>query len=277
MSSEETEEKTKGLWRRLWGTYGLIVVGNIVFFILLYTFSYRPHNDESRSTEFLTLAQEQESDGQLAVAKTLYEKIVADYGATKAARDAKERMEKVDALLAKNRSEAAAIRQPPPLKLATILGQEPAWFLSTMLAGLYASLDEADKPRFFNALDRYLELAFAHGSATYDKLKSSQDFAHPDLQTRYLDLKGSCRFQDAYIWNDIEVVNQNLYPWNNAVIGVKVSQADDQKEASVRSPLLKAGKHIVATDFNITKEDGHVHCEVEINAAEGKTVFKQRL
>ena len=69
----------------IWSKYGLIVVGNIVFFILLYFFSYRPHNEENRASEFLSIAQSAETGGRKETALDLYERILSDYGETRAA------------------------------------------------------------------------------------------------------------------------------------------------------------------------------------------------
>ena len=66
-----------GRLRRAWDKYGLIVVGNIIFFVLLYWFSYRPHNAESRAGEILSIGQMHESDGQLEAALAVYGRIAA--------------------------------------------------------------------------------------------------------------------------------------------------------------------------------------------------------
>src|SRR5690606_9682238 len=44
-----------GFVHAMWQKYGLIVVGNIVFFALLYFVQYRPNSIDNRATELLTM------------------------------------------------------------------------------------------------------------------------------------------------------------------------------------------------------------------------------
>jgi hypothetical protein len=67
-----------GAIRGMWNKYGLIVVGNVVFFALLYFVQYRPNSRDSRATELLTLAQREESEQRLEAAESVYSKILAD-------------------------------------------------------------------------------------------------------------------------------------------------------------------------------------------------------
>src|SRR6187399_1017035 len=92
----------------LWQKYGLIVVGNVVFFALLYFIQYRPNSREARATELLTMAQREEAEQHLEAAETLYAKVVADYGDANAFVIARERLPKVQALAKKKRE-----TQPP--------------------------------------------------------------------------------------------------------------------------------------------------------------------
>ncbi len=62
---------SKAMIVQSWKKYGLIVVGNIVFFALLYFISYRPNNDENRAAEFLSMAQEQEATETVALPEEL--------------------------------------------------------------------------------------------------------------------------------------------------------------------------------------------------------------
>src|SRR5215471_19507592 len=84
-----------------WHKYGLIVIGNVVFFALLYFVQYRPNSRENRAAELLTLAQREEADHRLEAAESLYATILADYADERPAALAKERLPKVRALAQK--------------------------------------------------------------------------------------------------------------------------------------------------------------------------------
>src|ERR1700742_1064790 len=94
-------QERKKLLVDAWQKYGLIVVGNVVFFALLYFIQYRPNSRDSRATELLTLAQREENENRLEAAETVYAKIVADYADSDASAVARERLPKVRALAKK--------------------------------------------------------------------------------------------------------------------------------------------------------------------------------
>ncbi|HEX5656175.1 MAG TPA: hypothetical protein VFX59_03230, partial [Polyangiales bacterium] len=96
-----------GALRDLWNKYGLIVVGNVVFFALLYFIQYRPNSRDSRATELLMLAQREESEQHLEAAESVYSKILADYRDSGAGVVARERLPKVLALAKKKRETQA--------------------------------------------------------------------------------------------------------------------------------------------------------------------------
>jgi len=75
-----------------WHKYGLIVIGNVVFFALLYFIQYRPNSRESRAAELLTLAQREEAEHRLEAAESLYAMLVADYADERPSTVAKERL-----------------------------------------------------------------------------------------------------------------------------------------------------------------------------------------
>src|SRR2546423_1583384 len=81
-----------------WQKYGLIVIGNVVFFALLYFIQYRPNSRENRAGELLTLAQREEAEHRLEAAESLYAMILADYADERPAAVARERIPKVRAL-----------------------------------------------------------------------------------------------------------------------------------------------------------------------------------
>src|ERR1043165_3531023 len=86
-----------------WQKYGLIVIGNVVFFALLYFVQYRPNSRESRAGELLTLAQREQAEQQLEPAESLYAIILSGYADERPAIIAKERLHKVRALAQKQR------------------------------------------------------------------------------------------------------------------------------------------------------------------------------
>ena len=55
------------------------MIGNVVFFALLYFIQYRPNSRENRAGELLTLAQREEAEHRLEAADSLYAMILADY------------------------------------------------------------------------------------------------------------------------------------------------------------------------------------------------------
>src|SRR5688572_9620226 len=93
----ETEAQSASLLVGLWQKYGLIVVGNVVFFALLYFVQYRPNSRENRATELLTMAQREEAEQHLEAAEALYAKVVSDYTDADAFVLARERLPKVQA------------------------------------------------------------------------------------------------------------------------------------------------------------------------------------
>ena len=95
VSVERRSEAKPGAIRAMWNKYGLIVVGNVVFFALLYFVQYRPNSRDSRATELLTLAQREESEQRLEAAESVYSKILADYRDSYAGTVARERLPKV--------------------------------------------------------------------------------------------------------------------------------------------------------------------------------------
>src|SRR6186713_3018483 len=94
-------------WRQLlldaWQKYGLIVIGNVVFFALLYFIQYRPNSRENRAGELLTLAQREEAEHRLEAAESLYAMLLADYADERPSAIAKERLPKVRALAKQQR------------------------------------------------------------------------------------------------------------------------------------------------------------------------------
>src|SRR5262252_2683884 len=107
-TSPMAPKRSRQLLRDAWHKYGLIVIGNVVFFALLYFVQYRPNSRENRAAELLTLAQHEETEHRLEAAESLYAMIVADYADDRPALVAKERLPKVRAMMQRRRE-----TQPP--------------------------------------------------------------------------------------------------------------------------------------------------------------------
>mgnify|MGYP007046920938 CR=1 FL=1 len=262
----------------LWQKYGLIVVGNIVFFLLLYFFSYRPHNAEARASELLQLAQNQETDARLEAAEVLYGKLIADYPDTRAGEVASERLPGV--LEQRSAREAAARRRvplpPQPFDWRKLLDKEPAWAVAGVLADRWPEVDDSARERYLVALDRYVELAFAAGLQR-DSLARHSAFATGVLRSRYLDLHGHCRVQGDWVYDDVAIINDNLFAWHNVVVDVAVGQGDDRSEAAVRAAEVGAAAALPLTELRVSKDGGFVHCRLRVKADEGELLRDQRL
>ena len=120
-----------------WHKYGLIVIGNVVFFALLYFVQYRPNSRENRAAELLVLAQREEADHRLEAAESLYATIVADYADERPASLAKERLPKVRALAQKQRDVQPPLPAAcaPSVDVQVLLEQSPSFYLAELVAG----------------------------------------------------------------------------------------------------------------------------------------------
>lgn len=268
-----------GLLRGLWQKYGLIVVGNVVFFALLYFLQYRPNSREARATELLTLAQQQETESKLEAAEVLYAKIIASYGDCEAAQLAEERLPKVRALAKMQREqkpilpEACASR----IDVKELLEQKPSFYLAELVAGYYPDVKQAERERYFSLLDGYMWLALNKDGVALDKLKQSPAFANEEMQKRYFTLRGKVRFEPDFYWDDFKIKNMNYFAWHNAVVELTVKQGDDSERASVRIPVLEPDAEFDVLEFNVAKDGGSVEVRGTITADEGKATFEQRL
>lgn len=263
--------------RRTWNKYALIIVGNIVFFALMYWFTYRPHNAESRGGEFLSLAQQQETDGRLQAAEVLYGKVVQDYGETKAGVVAMRRLPEVRAASEKATHAAAAEQLPPELELAKMLKAPPAWFMARLLAGQHAKVAKVDRPRYFEALDGYLRIAFERGEIDHGRVHKEAAFAHEALRARYLGLHANCAVEADWMYDDVRIRNNNLFAWSKAVIEVEVRQGDNVEKDSQRFDSVRPGQELAIAELRISSDGGPVHCKVRVVSEQGEVRFEQRL
>jgi len=260
-----------------WDKYGLIVVGNIIFFALLYLFSYRPHNATARANEYLQIAQQQESEGRYEAAEVLYRTVTSRYGDTDAAALAGARLPTVQRLHADVRSAAEKPNLPPDLTLEKIVAGPPAWFVARMLARRYEELADNDRQPFLAALDGYMRLAFARGEIDFPTASKHHAFRHDTLQRRYFDLRSKCGFHKDLVYDDIYVRNDNHFAWHDVVIDVFARQGDRVEKATVRAEKLAPGAKIEAVELRIKDDGGAVSCSIVVRAKEGELRAEQSL
>lgn len=265
--------------RALWQKYGLIVVGNVVFFALLYFVQYRPNSRENRATELLSMAQREESEQHLEAAETLYAKVVADYGDAAAFAVARERLPKVQALAKKKREAQPPLPEScaPQIDIKELLEIKPSLYLSELVAGHYPEVQAAERERYFNVLDGYVWLTLNRDKTPLKKLKQSPVFRATELQQRYFSLKAQARVTEDWIYDDFLVKNTGFFPLHNVVIELSVTQAGSTKQESVRVAELAAGDEVYVLELNIGKGDGEVEVQGHIGADEGQTEWRQRL
>lgn len=268
-----------GWIRDLWQKYGLIVVGNVVFFALLYFLQYRPNSRENRATELLMLAQQQEAENKLEAAEVLYAKIQESYADCEAVATANQRLPKVKALAKQRREmqpvlpEACASR----IDIKELLEQRPSFYLAELVAGYYPEVKQAERERYYQLLDGYMWLALARDGVPLAKLRASPAFKVEEMQQRYFAIKAGARFVSDVYWDDFKVKNRNYFAWHNAVVDLTVKQGDSSEQASVRVPLLKPDEEIDVLEFNVASDGGSIEVSGSIVADEGRATFTQRL
>ncbi len=279
MSDTETPNQGRIHQRlaQVWDKYALIVVGNIVFFALLYWFSYRPHNEFQRASEFLTMAQAQESEGKLETAEVLLAKLIADYPHTAAADAARKRLPKVLQLRREEEHRSLVVTTPAELDVSKVLDGPPAWFLAKLLANHYHAIGDQQRPRYLAALDTYLRVAFARGEVGLDEVRSDPGFAEKALQQRYVALKAGCTLTGDWVYDDVKIRNDNLFTWHNVVVEIQVSQGDRSETASVRIERLAPSDQLKVAELRVSDDGGEVRCGARIKSDEGQLEFEHRL
>jgi hypothetical protein len=279
LTSDPRVARQPGLIRRLWQKYGLIVVGNLVFFALLYFLQYRPNSRDNRAAELLTLAQRDEAEGRFEAAESLYEGIVANYADSSVAALAKQRLPKARAAAKKRRETQPPLPAAcaPSVDVQDLLELKPTFYLAELVAGHYPEVQPAERERYFHALDDYVWLALNRDRVPLDKLRGNPAFRAGELQQRYFQLKAQARFKQDYVYDDFVVKNRSFFTLHNAVVDLTVSQGGSSEQASVRVGELKPDAEIPVLEFNVSKEDGAVEVKGLIVADEGKGEWRQRL
>jgi hypothetical protein len=265
--------------KALWHKYGLIVVGNVVFFALLYFIQYRPNSRENRATELLTMAQREEAEQHLEAAEALYAKVVADYDDASAFVIARERLPKVQALAKKKREAQPPLPEScaPQIDVREVLEIKPSFYVAELVAGHYPEVQAAERERYFNVLDDYVRLALNRDKVPLNKLKTSTVFRAGELQQRYFSLKASARMIEDWYYDDFLVKNTGFFALHNVVIELWVSQDGDTTHESVRVLQLAPGAELQVLELNVEKDGGAVELRGRITADEGKAEWTQRL
>lgn len=269
----------RGALRELWNKYGLIVVGNVVFFALLYFIQYRPNSRDSRATELLTLAQREESEQHLEAAEAVYTKILADYRDSASGAVARERLPKVLALAKKKRETPAPLPAAcaPEIDIKAMLEAKPSLYLAELVAAHYPDVQQVERDRYFQVLDGYVWLALNRDEVPLDKLRKSPSFRAGELQQRYFTITASARFLPDWVWDDFKVTNTSGFTLHNVVLDLTVSQADRNAHESLRIPQLAPDQEIDALEFKVTADGGEVTFKGAISSDEGKGSWEQRL
>jgi hypothetical protein len=276
---EGAEVADGGMLGALWQKYGLIVVGNVVFFALLYFIQYRPNSRDNRATELLTMAQREENEGRLEASETLYGRIVGEYEDSSAITVARERLPKVRALAKKKRETQAPLPAAcsPQVDIKELLELKPSMYLAELVAGHYPTVSPAERERFFGVLDGYVWLALNRDNVPLDKLKKSPTFVDGELQRRYFGLKAQARFTPDWMYDDFKVKNAGFFTWHNAVVQLTVSQGDKSETESLRIAEIKPDQEVDVLEFDVDSKGGAISITGSIQADEGKLEWQQRL
>lgn len=265
--------------RDAWHKYGLIVIGNVVFFALLYFVQYRPNSRENRAAELLTLAQHEETERRLEAAESLYSMIATDYGGDRPAVVAKQRLPKVRAQLQQRREVQPPLPAAcsPAVDIQALLEQRPSFFLAELVAGQYPAIPEVQRERYFDRLDGYVWLALNRDHVPLAKFRDSPTFRAPELRDRYLTPKANAGFAPDWMYDDFKVKNRGFFTLHNVVVELNVTQAGKSDKASVRATELAPEAEIAVLEFNIEKNAGTVYVQGTLVADEGKLEWQQRL
>jgi hypothetical protein len=269
----------RGFVRGVWQKYGLIVVGNLVFFALLYFVQYRPNSLDNRATELLTLAQREEVDQRVESAAALYGKIVADYPGSTAYSIAKERLPKVRALAKQQREVQPPLPAAcaPSVDIHELLEQKPSFYLAELVAGHYPEVQRVERERYFRVLDDYVWLSLNRDHVSFRKLRNDAVFGAGELQQRYFALKANVRISPDWIYDDFKLKNTGFFALHHVVIELTATQGERREHASVRERELLPNAETDLLELNVRKHGGPVLVRGSITSDEGKLDWQQRL
>lgn len=279
MSQLSENVRERGVLFAAWQKYGLIVVGNIVFFALLYFIQYRPNSLEQRAVELLTLAQREEAELRLEAAESLYRTVAADYPEARAAKVATERLPKVLRLAKQKRETQPKLPAActPSIDIKELLEVHPSLYVSELLAGHYPEVQPAERDRYFNVLDGYVWAALNRDRVPLEKLKKSMTFKAGELQQRYFGLKVSTRFTGDWVYDDFKLKNEGYFALHNVVIEMTVKQGQTQESTSLRLSEFAVAAEVEVMELNVSDDGGAVEVSGTLTSDEGKVAFSKRL
>lgn len=275
-----TKRRRGGQWLHdTWQKYGLIVIGNVVFFALLYFVQYRPNSRENRASELLTLAQHEETDQRFEAAESIYTMLSSEYADERPALVAKERLPKVRAQIQQRREVQAQLPAActPSIDMKALLEQRPSLFVAELLAGQFPSVEPVQRDRYFGLLDGYVWLALNRDQVPLAKFQDSASFRANELRQRYLIPKATARYVTDWVWDDFKVRSQAYYTLHNVVITLNLTQAGNSKRGSIRVAELAPEAEIGVLEFNVKKKGGTIYVQGTVESDEGKVEWQQRL
>jgi hypothetical protein len=267
---------TREMLAQSWQKYGLIVVGNIVFFVLVYFVSYRPNNDEHRAAELLSMAQEQETQTRFEAAAVLYGKVLERYPATEAAATARGMIPAVRKRLATRGGDLGLRCAQPCLDVAAVLGMKPSLFVATYLAERYGE-DPAAKPELRRAIARYLGAAIRVDGLSLADLKREPALRSAELDQELFSIRAACAMTSDLVYDDFAIRNDNFFPWTAVDLRIDVRQGDRAVTEKIRVDGVPPGASVDAAELDVKKGGGAVTCSVSVIAAEGRGAWSGAL
>lgn len=262
----------------LWNKYGLIVVGNIVFFVLLYLFSYRPHNSENRASEFLSLAQLAETKDRQQTAMDLYEKIANDYEGTRAFDTAMGRLPILRKQLASKPPCPAApdMVECEAINLEEMLRKGPAVYIATHLARHYDRFP-SDRSKLREIIWKYLKMAHEWGKISVAELKQESEFQTKVLKDAFFALKPKCVLESDFWYDNFYIENKNFFSWEGANLSATVTQGEASESVQLRLEQLKSGEKTELLEFRVRGDGGPVQCRVVLKTGYGDVTLSEEL
>lgn len=261
--------------RQSWEKYGLIVIGNVVFFVLLYFISYRPHNDENRAAEFLSMAQQEETEDNWRTAMILYKKVVSDYVDTRSAQTAKARI----GYLQKHPPIVKNVQPKviePILDIEKMLARKPSVYMAKFLAKHYEDRP-ALKPKLKQFIGEYLKIAINYDGVLLKTLRAEKEFQTDEFQKNYFKAKLRCQMKSDWLYDDFFVKNMSIFPLHNVRIQLQVSQGEEKAQKEIRVPLLKPGLSVEVLSFRVQKGGGDAFCTGTVKAREGTAKVRDQM
>jgi hypothetical protein len=269
---------TKGIrLSAIWSKYGLIVVGNIVFFILVYFISYRPHNEESRASELLSMAQSAETQERKETAVDLYEKILADYAATRSAVTARERLP----ILKKSLSKKEKPLLPPPprceeIDIEEMLRKGPAVYIATYVAKHFHQFPK-DRAKLIEVISKYLKMSLEWQGVPLKQLKGESEFQNAFFQKQFFTVQPRCKMASDWIYDDFSVENANFFSWHHATLKLVVSQGGERAEEIQRAETIASGGRVDMLEFRVRSSGGPLTCHIEVKSDEGSVKVTEEI